>query len=82
MHTLNESSAILLCARVTATCSFDVAKVLVDAGVNPTLPGWMQLTALNQSQLRKRAEGCRVHQLLEQAAVHLGESGIVSNLVR
>ncbi|HKR14446.1 MAG TPA: ankyrin repeat domain-containing protein [Pyrinomonadaceae bacterium] len=60
---------------VAATCSFDVAKLLVDAGANPTLPGWMQITALHKSKSRKDAEGSRVHQLLEQAAVHFRESG-------
>jgi ankyrin repeat protein len=53
---------------VASNCSFDVAKILVDAGANPTIPGWMMLTALDQSKERKKPEGVRVHQLLLQAA--------------
>ena len=60
---------------VAGTCSYDVAKTLVDAGADPTVPGWMQVTALHQSQSRRDAEGRRVHQLLEQAAVRFRESG-------
>jgi ankyrin repeat protein len=58
---------------VAATCSFEVAKILVDAGANPTIPGWMQITALHKSQSRKDAEGRKVHQLLEQAAIRFRE---------
>jgi ankyrin repeat protein len=53
---------------VASNCSFDVAKILVDAGANPTIPGWMVLTALDQSKDRKKPEGVRVHQLLLQTA--------------
>ena len=41
-----------------------MAKLLVDAGADPTVPGWMQLTALHQSENRKRGDGPRVHELL------------------
>jgi ankyrin repeat protein len=53
---------------VAANCSFEVAKILVDAGADPTIPGWMCLTALNKSGERKKPDGVRVHQLLQQAA--------------
>jgi ankyrin repeat protein len=53
---------------VASNCTFDVAKVLVDAGADPTIPGWMMLTALHKSEERKKPEGVRVHQLLLQAA--------------
>jgi ankyrin repeat protein len=53
---------------VASNCSFDVAKILVDAGADPTIPGWMMLTALDTSEERKKSEGVRVHQLLLQAA--------------
>jgi ankyrin repeat protein len=53
---------------VASNCSFDVAKILVDAGADPTIPGWMQLTSLHKSQERKKPEGVRVHQLLLHAA--------------
>jgi ankyrin repeat protein len=53
---------------VASNCSFEVAKILVDAGADPTIPGWMLLTALDKSAERKKPEGVRVHQLLENAA--------------
>ncbi|MBF0386862.1 MAG: ankyrin repeat domain-containing protein [Candidatus Omnitrophica bacterium] len=34
---------------VAATCSYEMAKLLIDLGANPTIPGWMQLTALHQA---------------------------------
>jgi ankyrin repeat protein len=52
-------------------CSFAVAKLLVEAGADPRIPGWMQLTALHKSAERKSAEGVQVHQLLEAAARRL-----------
>lgn len=53
---------------VAGNCSFEVAKILIDAGADPTIPGWMQLTALHQAQARKKAEGVQVCKLLEEAA--------------
>jgi len=53
---------------VAGNCSLSVAKLLIGSGANPTIPGWMQLTALHKAQERKRPEGLRVAQLLEQAA--------------
>src|SRR5947207_12353262 len=53
---------------IASNCSFDVAKILVDAGADPTIPGWMMLTTLDKSEERKKPEGVRVHQLLFQAA--------------
>lgn len=53
---------------VASSCSFEVAKLLIDSGADPTIPGWMQLTAQHKARERKRPEGLRVCQLLEQAA--------------
>jgi ankyrin repeat protein len=53
---------------VAGNCSFTIAKLLIDSGADPTIPGWMQLTALHKAKERKRPEGLRVRQLLEQAA--------------
>jgi ankyrin repeat protein len=53
---------------VAGSCSFAVAKLLINSGADPTIPGWMQLTAVHKAQERKRPEGLRVCQLLEQAA--------------
>jgi len=60
---------------VASNCSFEVAKILVDAGANPTIPGWMMLTALDRSEERKKSEGVRVHQLLVQAARRFRRAG-------
>ena len=50
--------------KVAANCTFDMAKVLVDAGADPTILGWMANTALDRSAARKKPEGKRVHKLL------------------
>jgi ankyrin repeat protein len=52
---------------VAANCSFKMAKILIDAGADPTLPGWMQITALDKAKERKKEEGKRVYQLLKEA---------------
>lgn len=49
---------------VAANCTFEMAKVLIDAGADPTILGWMANTALDRSAARKKPEGKRVHQLL------------------
>lgn len=49
---------------VAANCTFEMAKILIDAGADPTILGWMTLTALDSSAERKRPEGKRVHKLL------------------
>ena len=51
-----------------ASCSLDMAKLLVDAGANPIIPGWMGLTALDRAKDRKKPEGQRVHGLLLEIA--------------
>ena len=53
---------------VAGNCSLAVARVLVDAGADPTVPGWMQLTALDRSRDRQRGDGPSVHSLLQRAA--------------
>jgi ankyrin repeat protein len=60
---------------VSDTCSLEVAKTLVDAGADPTIPGWMQLTALDRCHRRDDFEGARVNQLLEQSAVRFRHGG-------
>ena len=49
---------------VAANCSFEMAKLLVDSGADPTILGWMTNTALDRSAARKKPEGKRVHKLL------------------
>lgn len=53
---------------VASTCSLAMAELLLKAGANPTLRGWMQLSALDRSRGRKRGDGPRVHELLVRAA--------------
>lgn len=60
---------------VAGSCSYEVAKLLIDSGADPRIPGWMHLTALHKARQRKRPEGLRVCQLLEQSAKRLGSSG-------
>jgi ankyrin repeat protein len=53
---------------VAATCSFEMAELLVKVGANPTIPGWMQITALHRAQNRKKEEGKKVYELLAKTA--------------
>jgi ankyrin repeat protein len=55
-------------SHVAGNCSLETAKLLVDAGADPTIRGWMQLHALHHSEKRKRGDGPQVHQLLLRAA--------------
>jgi len=55
-------------------CSLAVATFLVDAGADPRIPGWMQLTALHKAEKRKDEEGRRVYALLKNVANRLGDS--------
>lgn len=55
-------------AEVAGSCSLRIAKLLVDSGADPTIPGWMQLTALHRSEKRTQGEGPQVHALLLRAA--------------
>ena len=51
-----------------ATCTLEVAQVLVEAGADPTVAGWMMNSALDRAARRKRPEGVRVHAYLQRAA--------------
>jgi ankyrin repeat protein len=53
---------------IAGKCSFEIAKILVDGGADPTIPGWMQLSALDRASERKGDEGQRVYALLCKAA--------------
>ena len=53
---------------VADECSLKMAKLLIAAGANPTIPGWMQLTALDKAEKRKTEEGAGVYRLLKEAA--------------
>ena len=53
---------------VAENCSYEMAEILVKAGANPTIPGWMQITALERARGRKKEEGRRVYELLLETA--------------
>ena len=53
---------------VAGSCSFEVAKILIEAGADPTIPGWMQTTALHHAEGRKKPEGKKVYELLLRTA--------------
>ena len=53
---------------VAATCSIEMAQLLVSAGADPTISGWMRVTALQRASLRKRGDGPAVFTLLRNAA--------------
>lgn len=59
-------------AHVAATCSLELARLLVNAGADPTVRGWMQLNALDRSAKRLRAPGPEVHALLSAKARRAG----------
>ncbi len=52
---------------VAGRCSFAMAEILVSAGADPTISGWMQLTALDRAEERDDDEGRRVYHLLQAA---------------
>jgi ankyrin repeat protein len=53
---------------VADRCSFRMARLLIDAGADPTIQGWMQLTALDRAKGRGDEEGRKVYALLKAAA--------------
>jgi ankyrin repeat protein len=57
--------------KVAGTCSVEIAELLIGAGADPTIPGWMQITALDRSEKRGDAEGKKVHKLLCDAVKKL-----------
>ncbi len=46
------------------SCSCAMAKKLMDAGADPAIPGWMQLTPIDRAKRREDEEGRKVLQLL------------------
>jgi ankyrin repeat protein len=48
--------------------SFEMARQLMDAGADPTIRGWMQLSALDRAADRTDTEGKKVLKLLQDAA--------------
>lgn len=49
---------------VAGTCSLEMAKTLVAAGADPSIRGWMQLSALDRAKVRTDEAGLPVYELL------------------
>jgi len=54
---------------VAGKCSPGVADFLVTHGADPTIEGWMRLTALDRATRRTRPEGRRVLAILRAATI-------------
>jgi len=52
---------------VARTCTPEMAQFLVDHGADPSIPGWMQITALYLASQRKDADGLAVYHVLKAA---------------
>ena len=50
--------------RVAGECSLETARLLVEAGADPTIPGGMGSTASDRAAKRKRGDGPAVYALL------------------
>lgn len=53
---------------VAGNCSLRMAQMLITAGADPTIPGWMQLTALDRAKGRKQGDGPQVYALMVKTA--------------
>jgi len=53
---------------IAGNCSLAMARILVDAGADPSIRGGMQLNAIDRAKKRKRDEGPQVYALLKHAA--------------
>ncbi len=54
--------------QVADSCSVEMANLLIAAGANPTIRGWMWRTALDRAAERKKPEGKKVYELLLSTA--------------
>lgn len=52
---------------VAGSCSLELARLLLEAGADPTIRGHMQLNALDRAEPRKRRDGPQVYALLLKA---------------
>ncbi|MCX5659287.1 MAG: ankyrin repeat domain-containing protein [Planctomycetota bacterium] len=56
-------------------CSCAIVQRLLDAGANPTLRGWMQLSAIDRAEQRMDGERKKILRLLREAAKRFEPSG-------
>ena len=52
----------------TRTCPFEMTRRLIEAGADPTVPGWMGMNALHRAADRTDADAKKLQQLLRDAA--------------
>lgn len=52
---------------VAGRCSLAMARLLLAAGADPTIRGWMQLNALDRARNRQRGDGPQVYELMRKA---------------
>lgn len=53
-------------ADAAGTCSLRMAKLLIEAGADPRIRGWMQISALDRAKGRKRGDGPLVYKLMRE----------------
>ena len=53
---------------IAGECTFEMAKKLIDAGADPTIAGWMQLTAIHRAADRKDPDAKMIQRLFQDAA--------------
>lgn len=51
-------------ADVAGECSVEMAELLLTAGADPLIPGWMQLNALHRASRRTDATGKKIYAML------------------
>lgn len=54
--------------RAAENGTLEMVELLLKAGANPKIKGWVWLTPLDNARGRKRGDGPRIYELLEQAA--------------
>lgn len=59
--------------RAVASGNLKLATLLLKAGANPALQGWMWITPLDLARERKRGDGPRICEALERAAKRFGK---------
>jgi ankyrin repeat protein len=57
---------------VAGHCSIETAQLLVEAGADPAIRGWMDLNALDRAKRRKRGDGPQVYAILMEATRRRG----------
>jgi ankyrin repeat protein len=73
---LEEKAGDTPLGEVAGNCSYAMAELLIKGGGNPTITGWMGISALDRASKRKKKEGVRVYELLLETAkkkFHWGE---------